>query len=236
MNPCRACARSPTIVKLRDGQRSSSICHSASVSSCASSTTMCANGPASRSGSALGRPALVDQRVLEVLPAQHRHDRHLGVVGGDQVVDDSRISSRSAASTASAAAGAADASGSPIRCRAASSSGRSDTVQARGSSGAAARGHPRPPARERTAAGRRARTTGPRPTPAGSSSGHARLNGRASSSFCMQRLGGTASAGTSSSLLVDQDRQQRPPRPDLAPRCAACRVPPPRTPRPSPRR
>ena len=54
VKPCRAWARSPTIVKLRDGQRSSSICHSASVSSWASSTTMCANGPASRSGSALG--------------------------------------------------------------------------------------------------------------------------------------------------------------------------------------
>ena len=57
VNPCRAWARSPTMVKLRDGQRSSSICHSASVSSCASSTTMCANGPASRSGSAVGSAA-----------------------------------------------------------------------------------------------------------------------------------------------------------------------------------
>ena len=45
------------MVKLRDGQRSSSICHSASVSSWASSTTMCANGPASRSGSAAGSAA-----------------------------------------------------------------------------------------------------------------------------------------------------------------------------------
>ena len=52
VNPCRACARSPTMVRLRDGQRSRSICHSASVSSWASSTTMWANGPASRSGSA----------------------------------------------------------------------------------------------------------------------------------------------------------------------------------------
>ena len=44
------------MVKLCGGHRSSSICHSASVSSCASSTTMCANGPASRSGSAAGSP------------------------------------------------------------------------------------------------------------------------------------------------------------------------------------
>ena len=61
VKPCRAWARSPTIVKLRDGQRSSSICHSASVSSCASSTTMWANGPASASGRRSGgrprRPA-----------------------------------------------------------------------------------------------------------------------------------------------------------------------------------
>ena len=55
--PCRAWARSPTIVRLRDGQRRSSICHSASVSSCASSTTTCANGPASRSTSAVGQRA-----------------------------------------------------------------------------------------------------------------------------------------------------------------------------------
>ena len=52
MNPCLAWARSPTIVKLREGQRSSNICHSASVSSWASSTTMWANGPANRSESA----------------------------------------------------------------------------------------------------------------------------------------------------------------------------------------
>ena len=85
VNPCRACARSPTIVKLRDGQRSSSICHSASVSSCASSTTMWANGPASRSGSALGSAASSTRRVAQVLAAQHRHHEHLGVVGRDQV-------------------------------------------------------------------------------------------------------------------------------------------------------
>jgi len=42
---CLAWARSPTMVKLRDGQRASSICRSASVSSRASSTMMCANGP-----------------------------------------------------------------------------------------------------------------------------------------------------------------------------------------------
>lgn len=53
-NPRRAWARSPTIVRLRDGQRRGSRRHSASVSSWASSTTMCANGPASRSVSSAG--------------------------------------------------------------------------------------------------------------------------------------------------------------------------------------
>ena len=78
------------MVKLRDGQRSSSICHSASVSSWASSTTMCANGPASRSGLGAGQRGLVDQDVLEVLAAQHRHQAHavLVVRGLDEVVDD----------------------------------------------------------------------------------------------------------------------------------------------------
>ena len=51
---------------------------------------MCANGPASRSGSATGQCGLVDQGVLEVLAAQHRHQAYaVFVVGGlDQVVDD----------------------------------------------------------------------------------------------------------------------------------------------------
>ena len=51
---------------------------------------MCANGPASRSGSATGQCGLVDQGVLEVLAAQHRHQADaVFVVGGlDQVVDD----------------------------------------------------------------------------------------------------------------------------------------------------
>ena len=88
VNPCRAWARSPTTVKLRDGQRSSSICHSASVSSWASSTTTCANGPASTSGSALGSASSSTRASRQVLPAQHRHHLHLGVVGRDQVVDD----------------------------------------------------------------------------------------------------------------------------------------------------
>ena len=35
-----------------------------------------------------GQCGLVDQAVLQVLPAQHRHHQHLGVVGRDQVVDD----------------------------------------------------------------------------------------------------------------------------------------------------
>ena len=87
VNPCLAWARSPTMVKLRDGQRSSSICHSASVSSWASSTTMCANGPASRSGSACGQGGLVDQGVADALLAKLRHHALL-VVELEQVVDD----------------------------------------------------------------------------------------------------------------------------------------------------
>ena len=78
-----------------------------------------------------GQRGLVDQGVLQVLPAQHRHHEHLGVVGRDQVVDDPGPSrSRSAATAASCRRLRRDASGSPSRCRAASRSGRSDTVQA----------------------------------------------------------------------------------------------------------
>ena len=87
VNPCLAWARSPTIVKLRDGQRSSSICHSASVSSWASSTTMCANGPASRSGIGLRQGALVDEGVADALLAQLRHHA-LVVVELEELVDD----------------------------------------------------------------------------------------------------------------------------------------------------
>ena len=87
-NPCRAWARSPTMVKLRDGQRSSSICHSASVSSCASSTTMCANGPASRSGSAAGSPASSTRAPCRSWTRSIDISVHLGVVGLDEVVDD----------------------------------------------------------------------------------------------------------------------------------------------------
>ena len=51
---------------------------------------MCANGPASRSGSASDKRGLVDQGVLEVLAAQHRHQAHAVLVVGDldQGVDD----------------------------------------------------------------------------------------------------------------------------------------------------
>ena len=90
VNPCRACARSPTTVKLREGQRSSSICHSASVSSWASSTTTWANGPAQRVRVGTRHRVVVEQSALEVAPAQHRHQVHVGVVGRDQVLDDLR--------------------------------------------------------------------------------------------------------------------------------------------------
>ena len=94
VKPCRACARSPTTVRLRDGQRSSTICHSASVSSCASSTTTWANGPASRSGSAVGQRGARRPRRSAGRPAQHRHQQQLGVVGGDQLIDDSAMRTR----------------------------------------------------------------------------------------------------------------------------------------------
>ena len=55
------------MVKLRGGQRSNSMCRSASVSSWASSTTMCANGPASQVRIGGGQRVLVDQGVLRVL-------------------------------------------------------------------------------------------------------------------------------------------------------------------------
>ena len=84
------------MVKLRDGQRCSSICHSASVSSWASSTTMWANGPASRSRSVRER-CFVDERVADAALLELRHQPllvveledlvddavHLGALGGD---------------------------------------------------------------------------------------------------------------------------------------------------------
>jgi hypothetical protein len=50
---------------------------------------MCANGPASGSGSAPGQCRLVNEGVVEVLAAQHRHQAgSVFVVRGlDQVVD-----------------------------------------------------------------------------------------------------------------------------------------------------
>ena len=73
---------------------------------------------------------------------------------------------------------------------------------------AAVRAHPRRSARERTGAGMRA-TVHSSPTSAvGSSSGHARLNVPASSSFCMSARRNSV-AGTSSSRLSVEDRQER---------------------------
>ena len=164
VNPCRAWARSPTMVRLREGQRRSSICHSASVSSWASSTTTCANGPGEQVGAGVGRASVVDQGVAQVLAAQHRHHVHLGVVGRDQVVDDlgpsARARRRAAASLAAPAArrlrvaepppgrveqrqvGHASTPRRPSRC-----SGRTSSAVE---------------PRARTAAGRRAPTTGRR--------------------------------------------------------------------------
>ena len=152
------------MVKLRDGQRSSSICHSASVSSCASSTTMCANGPASRSGSAVGQGVLVDERVAQVRRrAASTSPAVLGVVGGDAGRRRPRsICSRSAATAASRRRRRRDASGSPSRCRAASSSGRSETVQACGSARCSVRTSSGVEPRARTGAGRPAPSTGRR--------------------------------------------------------------------------
>ena len=90
VNPCLAWARSPTMVKLRDGQRSSSICHSR----VGQFLRLVHDDVRERAGQQVrvgaGQRGLVDQGVLEVLAAQHRHQAHaVLVVGGlDQVVDD----------------------------------------------------------------------------------------------------------------------------------------------------
>ena len=75
------------MVKLRDGQRSNSICHSASVSSCASSTTMCANGSGEQVGIGLGQRAFVDQGIADPLLSELGHHAFV-VVGLQDLVDD----------------------------------------------------------------------------------------------------------------------------------------------------
>ena len=238
-NPCRAWARSPTMVKLRDGQRSSSICHSASVSSWASSTTMCANGPASRSGSAPGSAASSTRASLQVLRRAASTSR---------CISESSVAIRWSTTWAiSLALGGErrprcrrlrrDASGSPSRCRAASRSGRSETVQACGvaraaaaatSSGSSQGAHRR----------RYAGTDHRSPTRSvGSISGQARS--KASTQLVVLRAATRRSRSGRdlvAVVLVDQDREQL--LPDLVARLVVrrARVRATRTPRPSRRR
>ena len=133
VKPCLAWARSPTIVKLRDGHRASSICHSASVSSCASSTTMCANGPASRSGSV---PGSADSSTRLFCASCSRSIIMSFSSESSAAIRSSMTLSRYSRSDARAMSRRCrrrDASGSPMRRRAASRNGRSDAVHARAS-------------------------------------------------------------------------------------------------------
>ena len=86
-NPCRAWARSPTMVKLRDGQRQQQHLPLG----VGQLLRLVHDDVRERAGEqvrvAAGQRGLVDQGVPQVLPAQHRHHEQLGVVGGDQVVD-----------------------------------------------------------------------------------------------------------------------------------------------------
>ena len=133
VKPCRACARSPTMVKLREGQRSNNICHSASVNSCASSTTMWANGPAWGSLESSCRSVSSTKACLRSWP------RNIDITRSSESSDAMRSSTTPDRRSCSARRAARRrrmreaASGSPSRCRAASRRGRSETVHARGS-------------------------------------------------------------------------------------------------------
>ena len=164
--PCRAWARSPTMVRLRDGQRRSSICHSASVSSCASSTTTWANGPGQQVGVGRRQRRVVDERRLQVVAAQHRHQpspSSAPVSRSRCVVDRPRPSAR-----ARAASAASRAPSPPRRLRVAEPQpGRVEQRQVgdRPRLGVVAlqrRGPPRARARARTGAGRPAPSRGRR--------------------------------------------------------------------------
>ena len=185
---------------------------------------MCANGPASRSGSASGSGGLVDQGVLEVLPAQHR-DQALADSSSPPAIRSSTtrsICSRSAATAASCRRWRRDASGSPSRCRAASSSGRSETVHAwasarcsaRTSSGLSQGAHRR----------RYAGTDHRSPTRSVASiSGHARSNASRRPRFCAQRRAEQVGRDV---LVVDSGRSgSRAARPRSPSRASLCGVP-----------
>ena len=90
VNPCLAWARSPTMVKLRDGQREQQHLplRVGQLLSLVHDDVRERSGQQVRFGA--GQRGLVDQGVLEVLAAQHRHQAYaVFVVGGlDQVVDD----------------------------------------------------------------------------------------------------------------------------------------------------
>ena len=145
------------------------------------------------------------------------------------------ISSRSAASIASRCRRRSDASGSPMRWRAASRNGRSETVHARGSA-ALQRSHlVGARATVRTAAGTPATSTAAPTRAVGSSSGHARSKVRDELLVLQQRP--AEERGRHVAVApVDQDLEER--LPDLIARLVVrrCRARPTRTPPPSPRR
>jgi hypothetical protein len=87
VNPCLAWARSPTMVKLRDGQQHLPLCVGQFLSLVHDDVRERA-GQQVRIGT--GQCGLIDQGVLEVLAAQHRHQTYavLVVRGLDQIVDD----------------------------------------------------------------------------------------------------------------------------------------------------
>ena len=208
VNPCLAWARSPTMVKLRDGQRRSSICHSASVSSWASSTTMWANGPASRSGSALGRAPSSTHVLAQVVAAQHRHHVHLGVVGRRSARRRPRPSVR-AGPPRPRRGGACG--GTPRGRRAAAgprrgAAGRTPSTHAGPPCAAAG---PRPgSARVRTSAGTPAPTTGRRPRRRPRAAARPSLKVRAQLGVPLQRRTYLVGGDLVVVVLVDQDGEQ----------------------------
>ena len=168
---------------------------------------MCANGPASRSGSAVGRAASSTSACSAASStAQHRHHVHLGVVGRDQVRRRRRPSrSRSAATAASRRRWRRDASG--RRAAAGRRPGAAGRRPSRpGGPRAAARAPRRGRATERTGAGTPAPTTGPRRGRSASSSGHARLKASAQLVVLGAAPGASWSGGTS--VVVDACRRR----------------------------
>ena len=202
-NPCLACARSPTIVRLCDGTRRSSIAHSASLSSWASSTITCANGPASASESRRGRAASSCSIARTPALSSPKKNPVIALSLSSSAASSSSSTrsrcSRSSADTASCRRRCRAPSGSPVSARAASSSGRSWRVHALASS---LRSTARSSSASQGAQIRRYAGVAQRSatTPAGSSTGQAATNARCSASLC-RRARSSCRGGTSSSAL-----------------------------------